>query len=262
MPTPIKVNTKTDQKQELREGVKRVLRLVKLQHEWQFVSYADLVRTVWSQEELDHVEALRVKLGSVAFRNNSVECIGRVLLDHPALPYPATVDLSYKINHSRAEAAKPWPREWLSADGDVHIETAQQILGDTYQKLAYQAMDYYCIRQTLSHLTGCCDTYEQALYMFPHYRTVLKKSAIPASLRDIEVTRAPGKLPTTSERTRRMMKHAHTLMAMHTLMGTFDDGRAQTFIATDSCIVTLAGNTEFGLEVAGNHWLYEIGCAD
>lgn len=260
MPTPIKEHHKfTDERDQLKTGVRSVLGNIRdtMRNKYS-LSYEGLVRMIWTEEQFNLVNEMRGYLGAAAFNAAPVTVTSVVTLEHPALP-PRPVDLKpiFRIDSPVSAIPRPFPKEWTQ--GDNWTLPADGELGETFRSIAYEAMDYHCIKATLYTLARVCETYEQALYLFPHFRMAMKRGGL-YSQSQIEVRKAPQRLPRIDERMRRMIKHAHTLMAMHVLLNTFDETTYQNPPRDgDGCVVTLCGNTRFDIDTGtGLNWEYRL----
>lgn len=266
MPTPIKPynhQTKVEsQRDTMRSSIREILRSIRstLRNK-HAASYTGLVSLTWGEDELGRVDAMREFLGPQAINATPAVIVADVTLDHPILPQSVERAFEFRVDNPKSRIARPFPKEWFYSDG---YRLPHGVMGETFTAVINEALDYICIRDTLRTLTETCETYEQLLYLFPHFRTVLKKSALPVKYENIEVNRSPAKLPRLTERTRRMMKHAHTLMAMHTLLDTFNNPQLTSVPGDgETCVVTLAGNTEVQVDNgAGVMWGYDIGFCD
>lgn len=266
MPTPIKPynhQTKVEsQRDTMRSGIREILRSIRstLRNK-HAASYTGLVSLTWGEDELGRVDAMREFLGPQAINATPAVIVADVTLDHPILPQSVERTFEFKIDNPKSRISRPFPKEWFRNAG---YRLPHGVMGETFAAVVHEALDYVCIRDTLRVLSETCETYEQLLYLFPHFRTVLKKSALPMKYENIEVNRSPAKLPRLTERTRRMMKHAHTLMAMHTLLDTFNNPQLTSVPGDgETCVVTLAGNTEIEIDNgAGVMWVYDIGYCD
>lgn len=259
MPTPIKYNPKdTDDKDKLFSAIRNICGQIAASMNYKYKGdYDQLVKLAWTEDDIDRANGIRAWLGASQIKANYVFVPVDMVIDHPVLPKPTHAVINIRIDGPQATPPKLWPEEWLRGNPIPGLEElAQPVLHD----LIKDEMDLFCIRSTLRFLVENCGTFEQALYLFPHFRAAIRESTLPAKYEDIEVRRAPSTLPYVNEQRRRMLKHAHSLMAMHVLLGTFDTTGPGGNRDKYNCSFTLLEQQRFEVKTeAGLVWDYEIG---
>jgi len=258
MPTPILEDYKDEYRNERRRlgsAIQGMLREVRQPFRFK-VDYNTLVSTEWSGEQRALVDELVKLIGGeqlVSGGRHNATAVIRV--EHPVLLEPRTFVPMFAVNTPNSFPPKLFPKSWVGRDVMPFSNAVVEILGETLKEIVNYAIDYFCLKHTLNTLRWA-DTYEVALYMFPHFKQVMDMAGIE---KDISIRKPPEKLIRLSEQHRRMMRHAHTLMAQHMLLGTWEAGYKRPMADKDNCTVTMAGNLEWEFETdAGVRWKFDF----
>jgi len=186
-----------------------------------FMDYDELIQSYWTTDRLAQIRAV-IDETTLTSRRQNLSMELPVVVTHEVLDEPLTVTPTFVLTGPEDhQQSVIWPKVWTYGGAAF----ANPKLVEMAEGIVRAGVDRGLLREVTIWLLENCKTHEQAAFLLPGWRNILKRSqnfAVKGIGEKLHDGRPSGAMPTVPAHMRKKLRWAHVFLSTHEFIGTFD----------------------------------------